>query len=79
MGKGKSRFLVILEKIGKGKVKGIEGIDGIGFRLDGGIVMSDSELSNAFRFHIKSMPYYERLPPGIKRQFQQMQRPRREG
>ncbi|MDI6809508.1 MAG: hypothetical protein QME66_11085 [Candidatus Eisenbacteria bacterium] len=79
MGKGKSRFSVILEKIGKGKVKGIEGIDGIGFRLDGGIVMSESELSNAFRFHIKSKPYYERLPPGIKRQFQQMQRPRREG
>ena len=50
LGEGEVRFPLLLEQIGKGKVKNIEMIDGIGYRKDGEIQINP--LQNFIRISI---------------------------
>ena len=54
LGEGEVRFPLLLEEIGKGKAKGIEKIDGIGYRKDGEIQINP--LQNFIR-DLDSLPH----------------------
>ena len=57
LGEGENRFVLLLEQLEKGTVKGIEGIDGIGYRPDGKIRINPLQ---TFIKDLDSLPYPER-------------------
>jgi len=54
LGEGENRFVLLLEQLEKGTVKGIEGIDGIGYRPDGKIKINPLQI---FIKDLDSLPH----------------------
>jgi radical SAM superfamily enzyme YgiQ (UPF0313 family) len=57
LGEGENRFVLLLEQLEKGTVKGIEGIDGMGYRPDGKIKINPLQ---TFIKDLDSLPHPER-------------------